>query len=143
VKEEGCRVNIRRIVLGGLAAGVVMNVLDFVTNAVLFKQAWAEAYAALKLAPSDAAVGAFWTAFDLVSGVVIAFLYAAMRPRFGAGPRTALVAGFTQWLLVHMTLGSHFVDGVFPPAVLLGTGGLELVSAVIGGVVAGKIYVEA
>ncbi|HEY8091724.1 MAG TPA: hypothetical protein VIF09_27860 [Polyangiaceae bacterium] len=135
--------NVRRILLGGLAAGLAMNLLDFVTNAILFKKAWADAYAALHLAPSDAAVGGFWTAFDLLAGILIAFLYAAMRPRFGAGVRTAVIAGGVEWLLVHMTLGSHFVDGVFPAGALLGTGALELVSAVLGGVVAGKLYVEA
>ena len=135
--------NTKRILLAGLAAGLVMNVMDFVTNAVIFKTAWASAYAALNLAPSPAAFGGFWTAFDFVSGVVIAFLYAAMRPRLGAGPKTAIVAALVQWLLVHMTLASHMVDGVFPIGALLGSGGLELVSAIAGGMVAGKLYREA
>jgi hypothetical protein len=77
-------VNGKRIVFGGLAAGLVMAVLDAVTNAVLFKRDWADAYAALHLTPSDGALGGFWTTVDLVCGMLIAFLYAAMRPRLGA-----------------------------------------------------------
>ncbi len=134
--------NGKRIVLGGLAAGLVMAVLDAVTNAVLFKRDWADAYAALHLTPSNGALGGFWITVDLVCGMLIAFLYAAMRPRLGARPRTGLVAAVMVWLPLHMALWSHFVDGVFPPRALIGTGALELVSASIAGFVAGAIYAE-
>ncbi len=119
-----------------------MVVLDSVTNAVILKTAWAEAYARLHLAPADGPVAAFWTAFDLASGVLIAFLYAAMRPRFGPGPKTAVIAALVQWLVLHMTFASHVVDGVFPASTLAVAGGLELVSAVAGGLLAGKLYRE-
>ncbi|MGD0679769.1 MAG: hypothetical protein ABSC94_30660 [Polyangiaceae bacterium] len=134
--------NTKRIILAGLVAGLVMNVLDFITNVPLFGAGCARAYQAIGLRPSDGAIAAFWTSFDLVAGVLIAFLYAAMRPRFGAGPRTALVAAFIEWLLVHMTLASHMVDGVFPIGQLIGTAACELVSACIGGLIACALYVE-
>jgi hypothetical protein len=60
--------NGKRIILGGLAAGIAMAVLDSLTNAVLFRKDWADAYAALRLTPSDGAVGAFWIIVDMVSG---------------------------------------------------------------------------
>ncbi len=135
--------NARRIVLGGLAAGLLMVVLDSVTNAVILKSAWDAAYARLHLSPSDGAVAAFWTTFDLVSGILIAFLYAAMRPRFGPGPKTAVIAALVQWLVLHMTFASHVVDGVFSAGTLAEAGILELVSAVAGGLLAGKLYQEA
>jgi hypothetical protein len=37
-----------------------------------------------------------------------------MRPRFGPGPKTAVIAALVQWLVLHMTFASHVVDGVFP-----------------------------
>jgi|HubBroStandDraft_1064217.scaffolds.fasta_scaffold16596_3 hypothetical protein len=135
--------NARRIMLGGLIAGLLMVVLDSVTNAVILKSAWDAAYARLHLSPSDGAVAAFWTTFDLVSGILIAFLYAAMRPRFGPGPKTAVIAALVQWLVLHMTFASHVVDGVFPAGTLVEAGILELVSAVAGGLLAGKLYQEA
>ena len=66
-----------------------------------------------------------------------------MRPRFGPGPKTAVIAALVQWLVLHMTFASHVVDGVFPAGTLLEAGILELASAVAGGLVAGKLYREA
>lgn len=46
-----------------------------------------------------------------ISGVA---LYAAFRPRCGAGPRTALWAGFTIWFLTYfMGFSALFFSGLF------------------------------
>lgn len=34
-----------------------------------------------------------------VEGIVAVWLYAVIRPRYGPGPKTALLAGFTVWLV--------------------------------------------
>lgn len=133
--------NGKRILFAGLVAGLAMNVLDFITNALIFGSNWKEAYDALHL-PETPAIPIFWITFDFVGGVIIAFLYGAMRPRFGPGPKTAILAGLIDWALVHFTLFSHFADHVFPPAALAGTATLELVSAIVGGLVAGRLYQE-
>ena len=134
--------NGKRILLAGLAAGVAMDVMDVITNAVIFGSRWSEAYKALGLPGQNPAIPAFWLTFDLFAGVIVAWLYAAMRPRFGAGPRTAIYAAFVQWLLVHLTLYSHLADGVFPAQVLIGTSMGELVSSVVGGLIAVYLYQE-
>jgi hypothetical protein len=134
--------NPTRILLAGLAAGLAMNVLDFITNVPIYGARWSAAYTALGLTES-AAIPAYWISVDFVCGVVIAFMYAAMRPRFGPGPKAALIAGLSAWLLLHLGLFSHFADGVFPADVLAGAGALELVSAALGGLIAGWLYREA
>lgn len=132
----------RRILLAGLVAGLVLDVLDSVTNALLFGTSWAAAYKALGLPGENVGVPIFWMTFDLFAGFFIAWLYAAMRPRFGPGPRTAIYAALVEWTLVHLTLYSHIVDGIFPARLLLGTSVCELVSALVAGLVAGKLYKE-
>ena len=134
--------NWKRILLAGLVAGLVLDVLDAVTNAVLFGPSWAAAYKALGLPAENVGIPIFWTTFDLFAGFLIAWLYAAMRPRFGPGPRTAIYAAIVEWSLVHFTLYSHLVDGVFPAGPLLGTSVCELVSALVAGLIAGKLYTE-
>jgi hypothetical protein len=135
-------VNAKRILLAGLAAGLVLDALDATTNAVVFGASWARAYKALALPEENAGIPVFWMTFDLLAGVLLAWLYAAMRPRFGPGPRTAIYAALVEWTLIHFTLYSHLVDGVFPARVLLGTSVCELVSALVAGLVAGKLYSE-
>jgi hypothetical protein len=47
---------------------------------------------------SGATIGLFMVmCFGL--GIICTWLYAAIRPRFGAGPRTALIASAIVWLL--------------------------------------------
>ena len=46
-----------RVILGGLLAGVVINIVEYITNGVVLKQAWGEAMKALgkpaELTPGD------------------------------------------------------------------------------------------
>jgi hypothetical protein len=64
-----------------------------------------------------------------------------MRPRFGAGARTAVYAALVEWLILHLTMYSHLADHVFP-ATVLGTSACELVSAILAGLLAGRLYQE-
>jgi hypothetical protein len=36
---------------------------------------------------------------DFIYGIVLVYLYAAIRPRFGAGPGTAVHAGLIMWVI--------------------------------------------
>jgi hypothetical protein len=42
-------------------------------------------------------IGSF--TLNVVAGIWAVWLYAAIRPRYGAGPKTAAIAGFSWWLI--------------------------------------------
>ena len=42
----------------------------------------------------------------VVMGIGLIWLYAAIRPRYGPGPRTAAIAGFVMWLITSARDGS-------------------------------------
>lgn len=45
------------------------------------------------------------------------YLYAAMRPRFGPGPKTAVIAAITVWLLAYVAASMIMTElGVFTSA---------------------------
>ena len=132
----------RRIVLGGVAAGGVINLLDLTANFLLFRHAWGRAYDALHLAPDYGSVGLFWLIFNLLSGLLIAWLQAALRPRYGPGAGASVRAALVLWIILHGTLASHVVDGVFPASLLAATAACELVSNLLAALVAGRLYVE-
>lgn len=128
--------NLQRIVLGGLVAGIVCFIGDGVVHGVLLQSRWMEISAALHLPNSEAdrQASMYWFAiYDLVKGVAAVVVYAMIRPRFGAGARTAIIAGLVTWALcIPLPLGGlmpmHFfgrkfallwsIYGAFP--VLLG-----------------------
>ena len=88
------KINWGRVVLGGLLAGVVLNVVDYLFYGVMMKQDLAAAMQALGKQPGamDSLVPLFVT-LDFVTGIALLWVYAAIRPRFGAGVKTAVIAG--------------------------------------------------
>jgi hypothetical protein len=46
-----------------------------------------------------------------VLGIASVWLYAAIRPRYGAGPKTAVCAGLAVWILAHLWSGVYLGAG--------------------------------
>lgn len=94
-------INTWRVVAGGLLAGVVFNVIDFLINGFLMVEDFAANTARLGLDPASQTspdVIATWVIVDFIFGLTVVFIYAAIRPRFGPGLKTALIAGVLLWL---------------------------------------------
>jgi hypothetical protein len=92
-------INMQKVIIGGLVAGVVLNVVDFVLFGVVLKAQMASAMQALGKPPMADSVIPWFVFLDFVAGIALVWLYAAMRPRFGAGPGTAVKAGLAGWFL--------------------------------------------
>jgi hypothetical protein len=109
------QVNWSRVILGGFVAGLVMSVSQFIlTVPVLGTQMQAE-LTKRTLPPMGGAVVTFYSIMDFIVGVVTVWLYAAIRPRYGPGPRTAIYAGLSVWFLAYFRSRFGFVAmGVFP-----------------------------
>jgi hypothetical protein len=91
--------NAKRIVLGGLLAGLIINIGETILNVPVIGAEFDAVIQRLGLpAMAGATIGLFMLmCFGL--GILCTWLYAAIRPRFGEGPRTALIAGAVVWLL--------------------------------------------
>jgi hypothetical protein len=96
--------NTGKVVAGGLAAGIVLNVIDYVIyTMVLVDRVKAEANAFHPGMADSMMSGNAITVYiitDLIFGLLLVWTYAAIRPRFGPGPRTALLAAFLFWILL-------------------------------------------
>jgi len=94
------KVNVGRVILGGLVAGVVINIGEFLLNAVIMKSDWDAAMAALNLPPADSGGSiAIFVLSSFVFGLLGVWMYAAVRPRLGAGPKTAIIVGLFMWMV--------------------------------------------
>jgi hypothetical protein len=94
------KINWSRVVLGGLLAGVVLNVVDWLLYGVVLAKDYSAAMQALgKQGAMDNLIP--WFVFlDFVSGVALLWVYAAIRPRFGAGAQTGVIAGLAVWFFI-------------------------------------------
>lgn len=97
------QINWGRVLLGGIVAGIIIDVGEFVLYGVVLGPEWRHAMAALGR-PLQETVGnmVFYVLLGFPYGILAVWLYAAIRPRFGAGPTTALYAGFGVWLLGYL-----------------------------------------
>src|SRR5437660_793551 len=78
------KINWGRVVVGGLLAGVVLNIVDFVFYGVMMKQDLAAAMQALGKQPGamDSLVPLV-VVLDFVYGIGLLWVYAWIRPRVG------------------------------------------------------------
>jgi hypothetical protein len=108
------RINLARVVLGGLLAGLVINIGESAFNAWLFAADMEAAMARLNLPPVGGGAIAMFLVMGFALGIATVWLYAAIRPRFGAGVNTALCAGATVWFFAYVYPSIGFaVMGLF------------------------------
>ncbi len=132
------RINWARLLLSGLLAGVVVYLLAWAAWILLLGRMEAAALgAAADEAPSM--LGSF------IAGFVGVGLYVAIRPRFGPGPKTALLAGLLGWfvLCVVSTLLYMFSPGPQLPLSLVAIAFVTLLVLLVTGTVVGTwVYKE-
>jgi hypothetical protein len=93
------KINMGRVILGGIVAGIVVDLLGSLVDGVMLAPRWADGMKALGHSAFSSNAWIWFNLFGLASGIVLIWLYASIRPRFGAGPRTALYAGLPFGLL--------------------------------------------
>ena len=130
-------INLGRVLLGGLLAGAIINVFEFVLNGVVLASQWTDLMASInrpELTVNDIII---FNVIGFVEGIVAVWIYAAIRPRFGAGVRTAVYAALLIWLTANvMGNATPYLMGVFTydMMVLFPVVGLvELIAATVAG----------
>ena len=88
--------NLTRLILGGIAAGLVINWIELLFHRVLLDKQWTAAFAALGKKPTG------WTTFipsNFLLGSFAVALYAWLRPRYSPTWKSAALAGSAKWLV--------------------------------------------
>ena len=138
------KINYGRVVLGGIVAGLVAGFLSWFLNGVLIGQLWEEAAKSLNRPNTFSGAFTFWL-FLLagVSGILLVWVYAAIRPRFGAGVRTAVYAGLVMWASVALLPNiGNALNGILSPRLTLYTTLFGMVEMVTGAIVGAALYKE-
>lgn len=138
------KINIARVLLGGFVAGLIMNTSEFLLNAVVLAKDVEAAMQSINQTTPGGSEIIKLVGLTFFVGFATVWLYAAMRPRFGAGAKAALIAGFAVWLLVYFysaVVGSTM--GLFPAKLYLIGGAWELVATLIASFAGCALYKEA
>ena len=108
---------------------MVINVVEYITKRVILKEAWAQAMQSLgKSAVLSAGAIVTFNVWGFLLGIAAVWIYAAIRPRYGAGPNTAVRAGQAAWALaVFLANLSSYPMGLSPARLLVITAIVALV----------------
>ncbi len=138
--------NRRRVVVGGLVAGAILVILDLAVSGPLLGAYLAvhpgAISPALAAAGDSGRVGIFAAARDVLWGLAIVWCYAAIRPRFGPGPRTAAYASVFAWVVAVPLYVLNYAFGLAALGFTCIVGVTVLVSFLIAGYVGGILYRE-
>ena len=138
-------INYGRVVLGGLAAGVVVNVCDTVIAMFLMTNDLQRMARRLNLnweVVNSPSVAITWAVVDFLYAFLIVWTYAAMRPRLGPGPKTAVIAGLVPYTAMVLVLAGFQSMGIFALDSFVKNAALSLGTVVLASLAGGAVYKE-
>src|SRR5277367_1710079 len=135
------RVNRARVIVGGLAAGLIINVFEYVGHRVLLDDAWTAAFHALGKAPTG------WLAFipaNFGVGILMVWFYARLKSRYGGGPISAFRSGLATWAVFWVIpMMSIMPMDIFPDGLLATVIALGFVDVNLAALLGAWLYKEA
>ena len=137
-------INMKGVVIGGLLAGLIINISETILNVPVLGADMEAAMKALNLPPVGGGAISGFVVGGFGLGVLLVWLYAAIRPRFGAGPKTATTTAVAVWLLAYVwpALGMG-LTGVMPLRLLTIATIWGLAEVVVAALAGGWFYKEA
>ena len=137
-------INLGRVVLGGLLAGLVIDISEALLNGVVFAEEMNAMMAAMNKPPINGSMVALFVLMGFGLGVVLIWLYAAIRPRLGPGVQTAICAGLMVWGLAYLYPNlTAFIANLFPRRMLVVQTVWGLVELMIAATAGAWLYREA
>src|SRR5258706_4239289 len=137
------KINLKGVIIGGLVAGVVLNVFDSVLFGVVLRNDMAAATQALTLPVMSNIVIPWYVFVDFLFGIALVWVYAAIRPRFGAGPATAVKAGLIGWLVFNVIRALFdWPSGMMPHNLMVIVTAVALVEQPLAGVLGAYVFTE-
>lgn len=138
------KINYGRLIIAGLVAGIVSDILGYLVDGVLLTPRWAAGMKALGHAEFTLNQVIWFNLLGLVIGIATLWIYAGIRPRFGAGVSTAIFAGFAVWVVGALVpnLSFMWVNGLFSRRLTAMTTAGALVEIVVGTIAGAALYQE-
>ena len=140
------QINWGRLILGSLIAAIILFVTDGFIHERIARADWMAVYDGLRATPpeSHATSMAYFALFELGRGFIAMMFYATMRAYFGAGPKTAVIAGIVAWIAFSLTGPAQFIPlGFFSTALWIKVGALHLITSIIATIAGASLYKDA
>ena len=138
------KINVGRWILGGVVAGIGINLLGYWIDGVMLAPRWARDMSRLGRPGLTTSQIIWFNVIGMALGLLAVWIYAAIRPRFGAGVRTAICAGIALWVATSLLPNASIMwaTGLFNNHLTLYTTAGALIEIVVGTVAGAAVYRE-
>jgi hypothetical protein len=93
-------INTGKVIQGGIVAGIVINIVSIIDNALILGARYGEEqHLEHLLMQPRIPFMPIWIVLQFFVGIALVWMYAAVRPRLGPGPKTALAVGLVVGLV--------------------------------------------
>ena len=137
--------NTGKVLQGGIIAGIVMVVFDFLIQMLTMDRMKAEMEAfkpGLSEAMNNSTTMMIFIICDIVMGLALIWTYAAIRPRFGPGPKTAVTAALLFWVIGGILMSNYLSMGMMSMGSFWMYAIAWLVNLTLAAVIGAKFYTE-
>ncbi|MCR6660932.1 MAG: hypothetical protein NVV72_16940 [Asticcacaulis sp.] len=138
------QINLLRLILGGLVSGIIIYVIEAVTNAVILGKDWQMWGAVAKTVfpmPSESVSLVHWALQALVAGIAGTYIYAGIRTWAGANLRAAWVSGLLIWAVGWLGMSfDKMAMGIEPARMVHYNVLAALIACLLGQVAASYVY---
>lgn len=141
-------INMKKVLVGGLVGGIVLNILDFVTYGYIVGDRLKAETNAFKAGLGDSMATMSTTnivtyaVVDFVIALVIVYVYAAVRPRLGPGPMTAIKVALIFWIFGLFMQSSYLTMGIMSSGLFATVAIIWLVELAITAYLGARLYTE-
>lgn len=138
------KINVGRLILGGIVAGIVGDLLDYPVDGMWLSKMWTGQMSVYGHDGFSGSQLVWFNLFGIVVGLVAIWIYAGIRPRFGPGVKTAIYAGIAVWIVGFLVPNfslmwvTHLFSGHLTGYTTLG----GLVESVVGTIAGAALYKE-
>jgi hypothetical protein len=139
-------INTQKVVVGGIVAGVVMTVIGFISNMFILGARMKAESDAFKPGLADQMMQgpAVITniVMNLILGLALVWTYAAIRPRFGPGLKTATYVAVLFWILAGIFYSGYLHMGMMSSGLWWSFAFVGLVNFLLSAWAGAKFYTE-
>lgn len=136
-------INLGRALVGGFIAGILINISEFILNGVVIGEEMNVVMASLNKPPIAPSMIIWFVLFGFGFGFILVWTYAAIRPRFGPGVKTAVCASLLCWGLGYLYPNLFFiVMDLFPRNMMILSTIWGLGEVLIAGIAGAWAYTE-
>ncbi len=136
-------INVGRWLAGGVVAGIIIWLVEGIASFTYMGDMEATLEAHGMSLEMSAAAWVLSVAVSLIAGLTLIFFYAAARPRFGPGPKTAVIVAVAMWFGGYLLslIGYHMI-GLYPMTMLALWGLVGIIELIVAALAGGRIYHE-